>query len=57
MSKADHRPHFSDLVTKFVHSLGSIADYMDLVVGNSATEEFEPTSVSKMEGDVFKAES
>ena len=32
--KPDDRPSFSELVPEFVGSLGSIADYMDLVIGN-----------------------
>ena len=41
-SKAEDRPHFSQLVTELVQFLSLIADYFDLhdvVIGNPATEE------------------
>ena len=41
-SKAEDRPHFSQLVTELVHSLSLIADYFalhDVVMGNPAAEE------------------
>ena len=36
-SKPEDRPHFSNLVTRFVHFLGSLAEYFDLVIGASMT--------------------
>ncbi len=55
----DDRPHFSELVTKLVHFLGSISDYFDLVIKNSATEEqqCEHPSVSEMDPEVIEAET
>ena len=45
-SKPENRPNFSQLVNRFVHFLGSLAEYFDLVLGNlSADANLNPDSV------------
>ena len=49
-SKPKDRPPFSRLVTRFVHFLGSLADYFDLVVGNPSVTS-DPLAIQSAPND------